>query len=336
MATNSEAMKIKWRTDTEFRRKGLAHLHSPKAIAGRIAALKSAEVRAKMSASTKKRLSDPAERQKLRDGMARVVNTPEYRRRRSEAAKKQFSNPEARRKLSEAAKVRMANPEYREKLNRALKAAWEKRSSSNRCFLGGPSQKVIIGRSQLEAPRPKQPQSETGKKISAALRRHFANPQNRERQSARTRAYFASHPEAGRRHSDYMKALYREDTNFRRKWSESQRKANNGSEQQMARVLDGMGFAYERQVIIGGYFADFRLLDSKVLIEVDGFWHQTPDVKARDELREKEFLGSGYSVVRVPCGYLRKDESSVVDAVAKALVFAENQEPQVVRIEGLV
>jgi tRNA modification GTPase len=55
---------------------------------------------------------------------------------------------------------------------------------------------------------------------------------------------------------------------------------------------------FRRQHIIGHFIPDFVALKEKLIIEIDGGYHQLPDVKLRDEERQTILEGMGYAVLR--------------------------------------
>ena len=60
----------------------------------------------------------------------------------------------------------------------------------------------------------------------------------------------------------------------------------------------GIGATFKRQHVIGDYIADFVCLDTKLIVELDGGYHQLPQQQMSDSQRT-EWLGSkGYRVLR--------------------------------------
>ncbi len=57
-----------------------------------------------------------------------------------------------------------------------------------------------------------------------------------------------------------------------------------------------MGLKFRRQHAVGRYVADFACLEARLLIEIEGYWHQF--CKAADALRERALRAAGYDVVR--------------------------------------
>jgi very-short-patch-repair endonuclease len=58
------------------------------------------------------------------------------------------------------------------------------------------------------------------------------------------------------------------------------------------------GVKFSRQVSIGPFFADFCCREAKLVIEIDGVTHETPEELARDTRRTAWLEGQGYRVIR--------------------------------------
>ena len=66
------------------------------------------------------------------------------------------------------------------------------------------------------------------------------------------------------------------------------------------RYLKGyaLGYPFRRQHIIGNFIADFACLPKRLIIEIDGLYHQLPEQQVSDEERTKWLQNQGYQVVR--------------------------------------
>ncbi len=62
------------------------------------------------------------------------------------------------------------------------------------------------------------------------------------------------------------------------------------------RQLDGVKFA--RQEPVGPYIADFICRSERLIIEVDGPTHDTPEARAYDQKRTDWLQREGYTVIR--------------------------------------
>ena len=64
------------------------------------------------------------------------------------------------------------------------------------------------------------------------------------------------------------------------------------------RTLKAEGFHFRRQVPLGRYYADFACHHAKLVIEIDGDTHFTPNGIAHD-LQRSRFIGAeGYRIIR--------------------------------------
>ncbi len=58
------------------------------------------------------------------------------------------------------------------------------------------------------------------------------------------------------------------------------------------------GFRFRRQVILGGFIADFACLDARIIVEVDGATHSTDEEIARDAARSAALAAQGFDILR--------------------------------------
>jgi very-short-patch-repair endonuclease len=58
------------------------------------------------------------------------------------------------------------------------------------------------------------------------------------------------------------------------------------------------GVKFSRQVSIGPFFADFCCREAKLVIEIDGVTHETPEELASDDRRTAWLKAQGYRVIR--------------------------------------
>jgi 5-methyltetrahydrofolate--homocysteine methyltransferase len=61
---------------------------------------------------------------------------------------------------------------------------------------------------------------------------------------------------------------------------------------------DGLGVSFKRQHIIGDYIADFVCLSQKLIIELDGGYHQMQQQQLNDADRTEWLQSRGYKVIR--------------------------------------
>ena len=59
-----------------------------------------------------------------------------------------------------------------------------------------------------------------------------------------------------------------------------------------------LGQPFRRQHIIGPFIADFICVPRKLILEIDGGYHQLPDQQISDEERTQWLEAKGYKVIR--------------------------------------
>ena len=75
------------------------------------------------------------------------------------------------------------------------------------------------------------------------------------------------------------------------------------------------GAKFSRQVSIGPFFADFCCREAKLVIEIDGATHETPEELASDSRRTAWLKAHGYRVIRFRNEELMGDLDAVLEAV---------------------
>jgi pyruvate formate lyase activating enzyme len=99
-------------------------------------------------------------------------------------------------------------------------------------------------------------------------------------------------------------------------------------------ILDSVGLAYEREYRIrvekslenskSYYIADAAFLDSRLDVEVDGWWHfHNEGVKHSDKTRDETLRANGWDVLRIPGSYLLNHPNE-----SKALVIERLRQPK--------
>jgi very-short-patch-repair endonuclease len=81
------------------------------------------------------------------------------------------------------------------------------------------------------------------------------------------------------------------------------------------RSLKEQGFHFRRQVQLGPYYVDFACHHPKLVIEVDGETHFTPEAIAYDSRRSELIRGEGYRIAR----YTNLDVRDNLEGVATHL-----------------
>ncbi|MGO8737721.1 endonuclease domain-containing protein [Rhodoblastus sp.] len=84
-----------------------------------------------------------------------------------------------------------------------------------------------------------------------------------------------------------------------------------------ARRLAGLKFV--RQENIGPYFVDFICREKRLIVEVDGATHSTPEERARDARRDSFLRAERYRVLRVTNDDVFHNLEGVCETILAAL-----------------
>ena len=78
-----------------------------------------------------------------------------------------------------------------------------------------------------------------------------------------------------------------------------------------------LGVGFRRQVVIGSYIVDFLAPSVRLVIEVDGGYHE--ERVRLDAARERRLVRSGYTVVRLLAEYVVREPLAAVGVIVQAL-----------------
>ena len=94
------------------------------------------------------------------------------------------------------------------------------------------------------------------------------------------------------------------------------------SEQALWQLLRrrALGVTFRRQVPIGRYVADFLAPAARLIVEVDGGYHQRR--RAADGRRDRDLNRLGYRVLRLPASLVMSQPSQALALVSAALAAA--------------
>jgi len=81
----------------------------------------------------------------------------------------------------------------------------------------------------------------------------------------------------------------------------------------------GIGATFKRQHIIGDYIADFVCLDTKLIVELDGGYHQLPQQQISDNMRKEWLESKGYRTLRFTNEDLFNDIEQVLHIIEENL-----------------
>ena len=82
---------------------------------------------------------------------------------------------------------------------------------------------------------------------------------------------------------------------------------------------DSLGVSFKRQHIIGEYIADFVCLNKKLIIELDGGYHQLPQQQISDAERTYWLECKGYKVIRFPNEEIFNHINEVLEIIKEKL-----------------
>src|SRR5579872_2153539 len=80
------------------------------------------------------------------------------------------------------------------------------------------------------------------------------------------------------------------------------------------------GLRFRRQVILGGFVADFACFDARMIIEVDGATHGTDQEIARDAARSAALAAQGYDVLRFTNDEVFHNLDGVLETIQMRLI----------------
>jgi very-short-patch-repair endonuclease len=91
------------------------------------------------------------------------------------------------------------------------------------------------------------------------------------------------------------------------------------AERKLLRAIEGSklgGLKFSRQMPVGPYFADFLCGAAKLIVEIDGFSHETR--QAEDRRRDKFLADQGFAVLR----FSNSEVLGNLEGVVRAMSFA--------------
>ena len=80
-----------------------------------------------------------------------------------------------------------------------------------------------------------------------------------------------------------------------------------------------LGQPFRRQHIIGEFIADFVCIPSKLVIELDGGYHQLPQQQFSDEQRQQWLEAQGFTVIRFSNEEVIEDIDNVIETIEQYL-----------------
>jgi very-short-patch-repair endonuclease len=80
------------------------------------------------------------------------------------------------------------------------------------------------------------------------------------------------------------------------------------------------GFRFRRQVILGGFIADFASFDARLVIELDGATHSTDQEIAYDAARSAALVAQGFTVQRFTNDDVYRNLDGVLETIRMKLI----------------
>ncbi len=115
---------------------------------------------------------------------------------------------------------------------------------------------------------------------------------------------------------------------FNQKWSQERRRKLRNRPTKAERLLwfylkgkQVLGVTFRRQYNIGGYIVDFYVPTLRLVVEVDGAYHDLPEVRQYDHDRTAYFTGLGLRVIRFANEAVFADIDNVLNRLRQELVF---------------
>ena len=87
----------------------------------------------------------------------------------------------------------------------------------------------------------------------------------------------------------------------------------------LLRARELAGFKFRRQHSVGPYIVDFYCACRRLVVELDGGQHYTPEAQAYDERRTSFFTELGLRVIRFPNNVVLMEPEVAVEAIWAAL-----------------
>ncbi len=79
------------------------------------------------------------------------------------------------------------------------------------------------------------------------------------------------------------------------------------------------GFKFRRQSPIGPYIVDFVCVEKKLVVELDGWTHSTPDELAYDDRRTRFLKSEGFRVIRFGNNSVMESTDGVLQAILEEI-----------------
>lgn len=82
---------------------------------------------------------------------------------------------------------------------------------------------------------------------------------------------------------------------------------------------NGLGQPFKRQFVIGQFIVDFVCIPAKLIVEIDGGYHQLPQQQISDEDRKDWLESQGFTVIRFTNEEVIGDTENVIETIEQYL-----------------
>ena len=86
---------------------------------------------------------------------------------------------------------------------------------------------------------------------------------------------------------------------------------------------NNLGVKFRRQHIIGNYIVDFVCLEKKLIVEIDGGYHDDPEQQIADNIRSKELKEYGFTILRLRNEEILGGSDALIHKLELAMWIAE-------------
>ena len=83
------------------------------------------------------------------------------------------------------------------------------------------------------------------------------------------------------------------------------------------------GFRFRRQVVLGGFIADFACLEARLIVEVDGATYSAREEIARDAARSAALGGQGFTLLQFTNDDVYRNLDGVLETVRARLILGD-------------
>ena len=89
---------------------------------------------------------------------------------------------------------------------------------------------------------------------------------------------------------------------------------------QLLRNRQRRGMKFRRQHPLGAYTADFYCVEARLVVELDGAPHHTPEGQQKDETRDAWMRAQGITVLRFGGWQVENEPQQVLETIDAALI----------------